>query len=238
MKLNEVQQFKIDHNKRKNCKLVDDKGKKVDTYSIQKNPNYDSPNGFQFEANLLSDSMTPHDKLLGYARCEAAYIETMHVYGKEKDVVKARGCGIGSTLATLCMLDEVVNNGDVISDSNLIRYFGSSVSAAWVSARIKEVKKECTKGSIGIFMHDAERDGNAYFAAARKSGYKRIIIFDNVEKLKWSSIDVTEAQKCFNEGKLQTRDSFYWFSKEHWFFCRGPRSRKICEPCSCSLSKR
>ena len=235
MEVNEVQEFKIDKGKIR-CKLEDDLGRKIDTYYIKK---YSvSENKYEFHANLYSEDLTnelpekglfgnaPTRSSLGYAVCGAAFIDSLRVYDDEQDGLKPKFCGIGSTLSALCMLDEDVNSGDVVA-LNLRRKL-ASVSTAELRAAIKEVRKACNEGFIGLLMLADEGGGNVYFSAARKTGYTRMIVFAQRKKHKWCSLDVDEAQNCYNEkGTIQTLD---------WFFCKGSRASEVTTMCSCSIS--
>ena len=218
MKLNEVQEFKLDYNERKSCKLFDSKGKKLDTYYIKK-----IEDGFEaFRVKELTD-----DDYVGNIQCKDARI--LAVYVSEESTSNARRCGIGSTLSALCMIDIEVNRGDGIT-LNLDRYFkDSGVKASKVKAIIKKVKKECTN-MVGLYMAADIGGGNTYFEAANMVGYMRMILFSASKKHNWISLDVENAQKCYNEKTLTEKD---------WFFCKGKKSSKPPQSLpSCSISKR
>ena len=241
MEVNEVREFKIDHDEGKmRCKLEDDSGRKIDTYYIKK---YSiSQNKYEFHANLLSEDLTneppekglagkaPTKSSMGYAVCGAAFIDVVRVY----DGSAPRGgpwfdpkfCGIGTTLSALCMLDEDVNSGDVVA-LNLNRKL-ASVSPAKVKATIKKVSKVCNEGFIGLFMVADEGAGNVFFSAALKTGYTRMIVFAQKKKEKWCSLDVGKAQKMYNTiGTIVTLD---------WFFCKASGSVEVSTSSSCSIS--
>ena len=227
MKVNEVREFSIDYNAKKSCNLVDNQGKKVDTYYIKK-----MEIGL-FEAYMDKFPKSAVGKLrrqIGHAKCDAAFISIVAIFDGEGGILPdARKCGIGTDLSALCMIDEDVHRGDGVA-INLNRYFrqGPNVRQAVVDATITEVKKECKGGMVGLYMVASEGGGNAYFAAARKVGYKRMIVFDQRAQHQFSSLTVEEAQKCYNEDKLDTKD---------WFFCKGSKFPNLCstKPCPCAI---
>ena len=222
MKVNEVREFSIDYNAKKSCNLVDNQGKKVDTYYIKK-----MEVGY-FAASIDKDFPESDIGMLGEAMCDEALISNVRVLDGEGGL-NARQCGIGTDLTALCMIDEDVHRGDGIA-INLNRYFrqGPNVRQAVVDATITEVKKECKGGLVGLYMTALKGGGNAYFEAARKVGYKRMIVFDQREQHQFSSLSVEEAQKCYNEDKLDTDD---------WFFCKGSKFPNLCstKPCPCAI---
>ena len=228
MKVNEVREFSIDYNAKKSCNLVDKHGKKVDTYYIKKKQPFFPFMEMLFEASMDKEFPESAIGLLGHAKCDEAFIFNVYVSDGEGGLY-ARQCGIGTSLSALCMIDEDVNRGDGVA-MNLNRYFrqGPDVRQAVVDATITEVKKECKGGLVGLYMAALEGEGNVYFEAARKVGYKRMIVFDQREQHQFSSLTVEEAQKCYNEDKLDTKD---------WFFCEGSKFPNLCstKPCPCAI---
>ena len=203
MKVNEVREFNINYSAKKSCNLVDNKNEKIDTYYIKK-----MEVGY-FAASIDKDFPESQIGMLGEAMCDEAYITNVNVVDGEGGL-NARQCGIGTDLTALCMIDEDVNLGDGVA-MNLNRLLRRDVSAAILVTTIKEVKKECKGGFVGLFMGASEGGGNAYFKAALKVGYKRMIVFDQREQHEFSSLGVEEAQKRYNESKLD---------KQYLFFCK------------------
>ena len=220
MKLNTVQEFKIDYNERKNCKLVDNKGKRINTYYIKKLSNGFTASNNKARLNDLkiSDQRSSDDDYLGYIICEEAYIDFVHVSGDDTDKLLARQCGIGSTLSALCMIDKDVNRGDgVVLNVNRINkeyeFSMSKMSEAKVNEIVKEIKKEC-KNLIGLLMA-AAGGGNSYFEAARMARYGQMVLLGHTKEREWISLDLEDAQTCFNKNE---------FRDPNWVFCKGAKS--------------
>ena len=227
MKLNEVRPFVIDYDQRKNCKAVDKNNKKIETYYVKKIVR--GGKNWHFFASVDKDfaeceksnwNCEQNDDQLGYAYCQDALIEYVHVEGEEKDKMKARRCGIGSTLAALCMVDEDVNPGDGIA-LNLKRYFRGHGKEI-----IEKVKKECQK-VVALEMEAEEGGGNTYFQAAFRAGYNRMVLYDTKAK-EWIWPDVLKAQECYNEKKFGCYSNY-------WFFCKNsnPSDTSSATPPAC-----
>ena len=85
-----------------------------------------------------------------------------------------------------------------------------------VNEIVKEIKKEC-KNLIGLLMA-AAGGGNSYFEAARMARYGQMVLFGHTKEREWISLDLEDAQWCFNKKKIPL------LGNPNWFFCEGAKS--------------
>ena len=216
MKVNAIQSFKIDYEKRENCKLVDKNNERIVKYYVKKTK--EGQNDWYFTASIHKEFTGENRRewWLGHSNCRNAVIEEVVVSGNDDSVLKrlmARRCGIGTILTALCMIDKDANPGDDIALDLDIHFSGNGLSDSKVNEVIEQVKEDCKK-VVGLQMSADQGAGNVYFQAAMMTGYLRMILFDSVEKHEWIWPKVTEAQKCYNENKLGCEFKYWFFCKE------------------------
>ena len=154
--------------------------------------------------------MNRYETQLGYIKCRKGYIEKVWVNSKEEKN-PARGCGIAPVFTSLCMVDPELN---FLTDSELENFFHGKYAREYV----RNIKKDC-KTFIGLFMvADPLTGAYAYFSAAMKSGYKKMLVYDYGD-LKPVWMYVEDAKKEYDAstgmiGKIMAKSNDWWFCNE------------------------
>ena len=149
---------------------------------------------------------------IGYIKCHKGFIDLVAV-NDDKDCmwIPARNCGIAPILTSLCMVDPEL---DMLPDSGLEQYFVGKYGTELIS----DIKIRCRR-FVGLIMDaDPLKGAYAYFSAALKSGYKKILIGDNYNEPKeWMSIkNAKEAydSKTGKIGEIVGKNKIWWFCDE------------------------
>ena len=152
-----------------------------------------------------------YETQLGFIKCRKGYIEKVWV-NSEKEENPARGCGIAPVFTSLCMVDPELNF--LADDAELGDFFHGKYATEYVRA----IKKDC-RTFMGLFMvADPLTGAYAYFSAAIKSGYKKMLIFDFGDlKPVWMYIE--DAKKEYDAstgmiGKTMAKSNDWWFCNE------------------------
>ena len=155
--------------------------------------------------------MNRYETQLGYIKCRKGYIEKVWV-NSEKEKNPARACGIAPVFTSLCMVDPELNF--ITDDAELGDFFSGKYATEYVRA----IKKDC-RTFMGLFMvADPLTGAYAYFSAAIKSGYKKMLIFDFGDlKPVWMYIE--DAKKEYDAstgmiGKTMAKSNDWWFCNE------------------------
>lgn len=161
---------------------------------------------------------------IGYIHCKVGFIEKVWVNG-DKDPHPARGCGIATVFATLCMMDEELNLHDELKSRDVpdrIQYFFN-----YNKPLQQFIKNDC-KRFFGLEMLVEKLSGShpysgayAYFSAAIKSGYNEIFmrndgahVTDQLTDYIWRNTDDARDKydaKTGNFGELVGREKNWWF---------------------------
>ena len=175
-----------------------------------------TPNFVRIEDGALDSH---YENQLGYSRCKKGYIDYVRVNcGTENPrQINARDCGISTVLSSLCMVDPQLN---ILSRSTIDRKFRGNYRLA------KAIKKGCRK-FVGLLMQADPRTGAyAYFSAARKYEYNKILIKNDANKFKWVNTD--HAWSCYDgqTGRIgygmEMDEGIEGYDKEWWFCAEIP----------------
>ena len=224
----EVQMFDIDRVRSSRCRLLQN------SYEIRKTQNKTlSGEGTTIEGLFTANTVDANwPKIeVGTAYCRPGWIDKVDV----KEI--AQGCGIGTVLTELCLIDpafkylsrlpKFVKNKSIL---NLQAY----------PVQLDHVKTYC-RGLMGMLM-GAESFGsrgaaNAYFNAALRQGYNLLLIHDDVEK-NFHYLNVQDAKRLYQNDysrgwpgwignqyeKCNCKancDEFEAWGKD-WYFCKNP----------------
>ena len=210
MQNNEVQMVIVD-TKKKDCKL------KLSKFYIKKEERLVKNDEKTFYFASLDKRFIPNDmtKLafnyksqIGFTRCSKGYIEFTLVNGPKYNI-DARGCGIGTIFASLCMTDSDVN---MLPGDKIMEEFSSDLKTA------KTIKTGCSK-FLGLLMISTDISGPyKNFNAALKNGYNKFLIRNKKEKYIW--MDTEKAKECFNDETGDFGDGITGLGN-YWWFCEA-----------------
>ena len=222
MKTGEIRAFDVDPSKSETCPL------QQKTYYVRKEPCDHSRKycddaedcvgylgNVYFYASLDQKFEKSGDTIknryetqLGYIKCRKGYIENVWV-NSEKEKNPARGCGIAPVFTSLCMVDPELN---FLTDSELENFFHGKYAREYV----RNIKKDC-KIFIGLFMvADPLTGAYAYFSAAIKSGYKKMLVYDYGDlKPVWMYIEDAKKEYDASTGMIGNIMGMM----EEWWFC-------------------
>ena len=154
---------------------------------------------------------------IGYIYCKKGFINYVSVNDRPQKL-NARGCGLATVFTVLCMVDEDL---DMLPPSEIRRYFSDyedmqniiTTSCRRFVGLMMSVEKD-EKGKIG--------GAYAYFSAALKSNYQKMLIQNECEICgirsgHYTWMKTSEAKEKYNIdtgniGKIMA-------NKEHWWFC-------------------
>ena len=214
MTYNEVREFGIDKNKKTDCELPED------IYRVMK---VKQRSGTDFETNFYAiknkefvrDSTRYQEKWykgqIAYITCSHGLIDYIDV--NEDLRPNARNCGIGTVLTELCFIDPEFYE---VNDDN---YSLKRIPVDGQHIRT-QIKNECSR-FIGLELREEEVGAYAFFSAAIRSGYTRLLIYDdrclNTE-LKYKFFDVEVARSAYikETGYIGTTPAF----ELDWLFCK------------------
>ena len=214
--------FKINRINHPKCPLT------YDLYTIvKKEYNTDSTNFYvKFKAKL-------GDVHLGYSQCRPGWIE--HVWIEEgalSKVKNARECGLATVLTSLCLIDTQLNYMYHVRFSFLSTPNKAMTELSKYPGPYDDVQNYCKK-LMGMDMWaDPKKGAHAYFRAALRTGYRRMIIFDGIHHHYFWVQDAMQRYISMGEdsGNIGLLDGCCCeacglpfpceaFGK-HWYFCK------------------
>ena len=183
---------------------------------------------------------------VGEAICYPGWIQNVHVELEDADRDAAHGCGIGTVLIELCLLDPALKNKDplprfVTNKSILFMRNGPH------PRELNQLQTYC-RGVMGFIMHattlhgESRATGNAFLTAAIRQGYSLMMIFAEMDMFYYYT--TAHAKQIYQQtGVFSEFTSFEdWtpyrgmprkliFTKQCpefnawgklWFFCQNP----------------
>ena len=235
MELDEVRKFKIDKNKKKECKLQPSKQGIIEI-EIKKEKELEGPSKFIYK--LVGSDYLPKEAFL---KCDYGYVEFLKTKGK------AEKCGIGRIFTELCMneknLHQTSHSGtnknlgiqklnDYIKDSKDKPKFAKERKQ--LKAFKKWSKSHCSEIIYLEMTANPPSNAHVYFNSAKASGFTDMFMITGL----------IDFQKYPDEGPCPTKilqdrydDGFMVEGNEktrvvgwNWFFCKpkNPEEQNKC----------
>ena len=165
---------------------------------------------------VLGDKEHRYRNDLGYIKCSKGFIEMVWV-NNDDDCrwIPARECGIATVFTSLCMVDPEL---DMLPDSGLTENFIGRHATKLIS----DIEKRCRR-FVGLVMAaDPLTGAYAYFSAAMKIGYKKMLVLDDTttqhpQPSEWMNTEDAKKEYDSNTGKIGEfgmRDPIWWFCDE------------------------
>ena len=232
MELDEVRKFKIDKNKKKECKLQPSKQGIIEI-EIKKEKEREGPSKFIYK--LVGSDYLPKEAFL---KCDYGYVEFLKTKGK------AEKCGIGKIFTELCMneknLHQTSHSGtnknlgiqklnDYIKDSKDKPKFAKERKQ--LKAFKKWSKSHCSEIIYLEMTANPPSNAHVYFNSAKASGFTEMFMI--TEPLDGNDLDELDFYPL--EGPCSTKNLQDRYSNDgimvegntrkdvvgwNWFFCK------------------
>ena len=162
-----------------------------------------------------------YENQIGYATCKYGWIDFVFVH------VSARGCGLGTILSELCMIDPDLNSN---TPENLVfKRLRRGGRTDEKQHAISHLENNC-HALIGLHNVAQPVDGKhlgsyAYFSAAMRMGYQYMVVqhYDRTLQRCGNNVkfyEVENAKSLYNQHTGRINDAEGSGYEAKWYFCR------------------